>query len=36
MAGLDLARERGWTAPSPDDHALTSGASDTHGEEKGK
>lgn len=29
MLGLDLAKERGWTAPSPDDTALT------RGEEKG-
>ena len=33
LAGLDLARERGWTAPDPDDHALTSGSHE--GEEKG-
>ena len=25
MLGLDIAKERGWTAPSPDDKALTSG-----------
>ena len=34
MVGLDLAKERGWTAPDPDDRALTSGSDD--GEEKGK
>jgi NADH-quinone oxidoreductase subunit E len=33
MAGLDLARERGWAAPSPDDKSLTTG---TREEEKGK
>ena len=33
MVGLDLAKERGWAAPSPDDQALPSG---TTGEEKGK
>jgi NADH-quinone oxidoreductase subunit E len=25
MLGLDIAQERGWTAPDPDDKALTSG-----------
>ena len=33
LVGLDIARERGWSAPSPDDHALSSG---TQGEEKGE
>ena len=25
LAGLEVARERGWAAPDPDDRSLTSG-----------